>query len=95
MSEVEKLELVGWQNFLEWYLMAHLKVIAHIMWFYVNDVIFINSIILKHNIEVKTTLLVSLLKWQSYEVWNGIIVIIMIQNPYWRLQEHFPHVQAP
>ena len=56
MSQVERVGLVGYQNFLERCLMTHLKAIAHIY------VMFINSIILKHDIELKTTLLMSLLK---------------------------------
>jgi len=56
MSQVKKLGLLGYQIFLEWLLMPHLEVIAHIC------VMFINFTIRKCDIALKTTLLTSLLK---------------------------------
>ena len=75
MSQVEKLGLVGYQNFLEWLLMAHLKTFAHIY------VLFMNSTIRKWDIALKTTLLVPPLKWKILKVQDSIIVIIMVRNP--------------
>ena len=56
MFQVEKLGLGGYQNFLEWCLMAHLETFAHIY------VLFIISTIHKRDIALKRTLLVPLLK---------------------------------
>ena len=61
MSQVEKLGLVGYQNFLEWCLMTHLKTSAHIY------VLFIISTIYKRDIALKRTLLVPLLRWKILE----------------------------
>ena len=53
---------MGYQKFLEWCLMAHLETYAHIY------VVFIDSVIRKRDIALKTTLSVPLLKWKFLEV---------------------------
>ena len=59
MPQMENLGLLGIQSFLERYLMAHLKGIAHIF------LLFISFIISKCHIALKTALVVPFLKWKN------------------------------
>ena len=71
---MEKLRLVGIQNFLERILVTHLKAIAHIY------VLFISLTIRKYYIVLKTALLVLFLKWEWFLTWEKSQVIFKILN---------------